>query len=54
MNRVVQFVGPNGAVQLFGVKLVGVNGESGKKLLFTIVFIALVWWLPGGPAPWPV
>jgi small-conductance mechanosensitive channel len=45
MNRVLQFVGPNAAVQLFGVKLVGVNGENGKKLLFTIAFIALVWFL---------
>ena len=45
MNRVVQFVGPNRAVQLFGVKLVGVNGENGKKVLFTIAFIALVWFL---------
>ncbi len=48
MNRVVQFVGPNGAVQLFGVKLVGVNGESGKKLLFTIAFLALVCFLAWG------
>ncbi len=48
MNRVVQFVGPSGAVQLFGVKLVGVNGESGKKLLVTIVFISLVWFFAWG------
>ena len=45
MSRVLQFVGPNGAVQLFGVKLVGVNAENGKKLLFTLAFIALVWFL---------
>jgi small-conductance mechanosensitive channel len=29
-------------VQLFGVKLVGVNAENGKKLLFSVVFIVLV------------
>lgn len=48
MNRVLQFVGPNGAVQLFGVKLVGVNGANGRKLLFSLVFIALVWLLAWG------
>lgn len=45
MRDVLQFVGPNGAVQLFGVKLVGVNGANGKKLLFTLVYIGLVWFL---------
>jgi small-conductance mechanosensitive channel len=48
MSRVLQFVGPNGAVQLFGVKLVGVNAANGKKLLFTIAFIASVWLLAWG------
>lgn len=42
MNQIIQFSGPNGAAQLFGVKLVGVTAENGKKLLFTIVFIAVV------------
>lgn len=37
----VQFVGPNNALQLFGVKLVGVNADSGKKLLFTIVLVVV-------------
>lgn len=45
LGQVLQFVGPNGAVQLFGVKLVGVNSEDGKKLLFSIVYIILVWLL---------
>lgn len=38
----LQFVGPNGAVQLFGVKLVGVTAENGHKLLFTVVYVAIV------------
>jgi small-conductance mechanosensitive channel len=42
MHDWIQFVGPHGAVQLFGVKLVGVNGENGKKLLFTLIFLLLV------------
>ena len=29
-------------VQLFGVKLVGVNADSAKKLLFSVVFVAVV------------
>ncbi|MEW6267979.1 MAG: mechanosensitive ion channel family protein [Thermodesulfobacteriota bacterium] len=37
----VEFVGPNRALQLFGVKLVGVNAESGKKLLFTLALIVV-------------
>lgn len=36
----VEFVGPNGALQLFGVKLVGVNAENGRKLLATLVLLA--------------
>ena len=42
MGNVFQLVGPHQVVQLFGVKLVGINAENGKKLLFSIVFIALV------------
>ncbi|HTU46590.1 MAG TPA: mechanosensitive ion channel domain-containing protein [Bryobacteraceae bacterium] len=42
MGNVFQLVGPHQVVQLFGVKLVGVNAENGKKLLFSLVFIAFV------------
>src|SRR3954453_12502330 len=42
MSYRIKLVGPNNAVQLFDVKLVGVNAENGKKLLFTIVFVAVV------------
>lgn len=48
MNQVLQFVGPKGAVQLFGVKLVGINGENGRKLLFSLAYIAIVWLLAWG------
>jgi small-conductance mechanosensitive channel len=37
-----QLVGPHGAVQILGVKLVGANAENGRKLLFSIIFIVLV------------
>lgn len=42
MNELIRLVGPNQAVELFGVKLVGVNADNGKKLLFTLCFIAAV------------
>ena len=48
MGDILQFVGPNGAVQLFGVKLVGINGANGRKLLFSIVFTVVVWCLAWG------
>jgi small-conductance mechanosensitive channel len=40
--QILEFVGPNKAVQLFGVKLVGVNADNGHKLLFTIAFVILL------------
>jgi small-conductance mechanosensitive channel len=42
VGNVIQLVGPHQVVQLFGVKLVGVNAENGKKLLFSVVFVAAV------------
>ena len=42
MENVIRFVGPNRALELFGVKLVGFNAETGTKLLFTLVLIAVM------------
>ncbi len=42
LASVIEFVGPNRALELFGVKLVGFNAENGKKLLFTLVLIAVL------------
>jgi len=39
---ILEFVGPNRAVQLFGVKLVGVNADNGGKLLFSIAFVLVL------------
>ncbi len=41
MDDFVRLVGPNRALELFGVKLVGVNAENGLKLLFTLGFIVV-------------
>jgi small-conductance mechanosensitive channel len=42
VSDIFQLVGPNQVVQLFGVKLVGVNADNAKKLLFSVVFIIFV------------
>ena len=42
MGNIIQLVGPHQVVQLFGVKLVGVNAENGKKLLFSLAFVLCV------------
>jgi small-conductance mechanosensitive channel len=36
---VVQVEGPSRAVRVFGVRLVGMNAENGKKLLFSMIFV---------------
>lgn len=35
-------------MQLFGVRLVGVNAENGRKLIISIIFILVVWLLSRG------
>ena len=42
---VVRLVGPERALELFGVRLVGVNAENGKKLLFTLALIVVLFLL---------
>jgi len=48
MGNFIRLVEPNGAVEILGVKLVGVTAESGKKVLFTIAFILLAYLLDRG------
>ncbi len=42
MGDIIKLVPPDGSVEIFGVKLVGVNEQNGRKLLFTIGFILLL------------
>ncbi|MDQ3265799.1 MAG: mechanosensitive ion channel family protein [Myxococcota bacterium] len=42
MDEVFRLVGPNRAVELFGVKLVGANRENAAKLLFTLALVVLL------------
>ncbi len=43
MSPVFQLVGPHRVVEIFGVRLVGVDPENGKKLVFSIVFVLIMW-----------
>jgi small-conductance mechanosensitive channel len=40
MHGFMQLVGSNRAVQILGIRLVGANAENGKKLIFTVAFLA--------------
>jgi small-conductance mechanosensitive channel len=48
VQHFVRLVGPNQAVELFGIRLVGVNAENGLKLLVTIVFVIVTLTLARG------
>lgn len=48
MGTWIRLAPPNGAVEILGVKLVGVTADNGKKVLFTIGFILLTWLLSRG------
>jgi small-conductance mechanosensitive channel len=45
----IRFVSPDGALEVFGIKLVGVNAETGKKVLLSaallLIFLLLSWGL---------
>lgn len=49
MSDIVEIVGPNRALAVFGIRLVGANAENAKKLLLTIalllIMLAFVWLL---------
>src|SRR5579875_896637 len=40
---IVQFTGPEHALTIGGVRLLGVNGHNGEKLLFTLVLFAFLY-----------
>ncbi len=42
MPEILRFVGPNRSAELLGVQLIGVNAETGAKLLISLVFVMLV------------
>jgi small-conductance mechanosensitive channel len=42
VTNAIQLVGPHHAVQIFGVKLVGVDAGNAKKVLFSIILVLLL------------
>ncbi len=48
MERFIRVVPPNGAVEILGVKLVGLTAENGMKLLFSLAFVVLTLLLARG------
>src|SRR5947209_7103510 len=40
--------GPERTVQLFGIKMVGLNADNGIKLLLTVAALVLIWLLARG------
>ena len=48
MSNTIAFVGPTHALQVFGVKLVGVTSENLKKLLFSLVLVGILYLLSKG------
>src|SRR3954451_22590989 len=42
MQGLFQLVGENQTVQVFGIRLVGVNAENGRKLVLSIAFVVAV------------
>lgn len=41
----IQFVGPNHSLEIDGVKLLGVNSDNARKLLFTVIFLGVLYLL---------
>jgi small-conductance mechanosensitive channel len=39
----IRLIGPEQAVEVFGIRLVGVNADTAKKLAFTAVFLLSLW-----------
>ena len=42
MEDIVRLVGPDSAVEVFGVPLVGLNATNGWKLLITVIFVTFM------------
>lgn len=45
MPEIIELVPPQGAVSIFGIKLVGFTAENGMKLLLTVVLVLAFWLL---------
>jgi small-conductance mechanosensitive channel len=39
----IEFVGPHHSLQILGIRLVGFNSDTGRKVLFSLIFLTVVW-----------
>ena len=43
MGDFIRLVGPERSVEIFNVRLIGLNAQTATKLVFTLVFILFAW-----------
>lgn len=43
MGPIVQLIGPEHTVQILGIRMFGMNANTGKKLFFSAVLLAVLW-----------
>ena len=43
MNSTIQFVGPDQSLQVFGIRLLGLNALTAHKLLLTVCFFIFLY-----------
>jgi small-conductance mechanosensitive channel len=48
MNNYVEFVGPNHALRMFGITMVGLDAVNGHKAVITVVYLLLVFLIAAG------
>jgi len=48
LAALVEFTGPEHSLHVFGIRLVGINAENGKKLLFSVALLVLLALLNAG------
>lgn len=48
IESIFQLVGPHRSIQVFGIRLLGFNADNGRKLIFSVAFVLLVWLLGRG------
>lgn len=48
MNDLVEFVGPNHALRIFGITMVGLDAVNGRKAIITVIYLTLVLLIAAG------
>ncbi len=43
VQNIIKLIGPHQSLQIFGINLVGINADNGRKFLFSCAFLIAVW-----------